>query len=125
MYAYANHYRTEDPVEGNPYVTYDSGVACIATTTCRYSATDRRPVQADLKYVGVLRKIIRLDYSVIQINVMSCDCIKPNIVGNPSMRQDPHGFWLIRTGDFQRGNSEPYILPVHASQVKYDNRCSL
>ena len=79
MSAYGNHYRIEDPLEGNPYKTYDSGVACIASTLCQFSATDRRPVQANLEYVGVLRKIIRLDYNVLQINVMSCDWIKPNV----------------------------------------------
>lgn len=86
MYAYANHYRVEDTIEGNPYVTYDSGVACIATTMCEYSATDRRLVQANLKYVGVLRKIIRVDYNVLQVNVMSCDWIKPNMAGNRNIR---------------------------------------
>ena len=117
MSAYANHYRIEDPVEGNPYKTYDSGVACIASTLCQFSATDRRPVQANLKYVGVLRKIIRLNYRVLQINVMSCDWIKPNVASNPTMRKDAHGFWLVKRGAYQRANAEPYILPVHASQV--------
>ena len=40
MSAYANYYRVENPVEGNPYKTYDSGVACIATTLCQFSAND-------------------------------------------------------------------------------------
>ena len=59
MSAYGNHFRCEDPIVGNPFQTYDSRVACIASTLCQTSNVDRRPIEANLKYVGILRKIIQ------------------------------------------------------------------
>lgn len=117
MWAYGNHYRVESEAHGNTYVTYDSGIACVATALCQASSSDRRPVEAQLKYVGVLRNIKQVDYVYMKINVMECSWIKPNVAGNPTMRQDEHGFWLIRKGAFQSARSEPFLLPRHASQV--------
>ena len=117
MWAYGNHFRAEDPIRGNTYLTYDSGIACVAATECQSSAADRRPVEAKLKYVWVLRNIIQVNYVYLKINVMVCSSIKPNVAGNPTIKQDDHGFWLIRKGAYQGPREEPYLLPVHASQV--------
>ena len=118
LWAYGNHYGSEDAEMGNTFLTYDSGVACVASTVCLASAADSRPVQADVKYVGELRKILQVNYVYRKWNVMECSWIKPNVSGNPTMRQDSHGFWLIKKGAFQGPRSEPYILPAHASQVR-------
>lgn len=117
MWAYGNHYRIEDTLQGNPYLTFDSGVACLATTLCQHSPRDLRPVEAELKYVGILRRIIRVDYVHLKINVMECSWIKPNIAGLRTIKQDEHGFWLIKKDAYQGGNANPYVLPVHTSQV--------
>ena len=117
MTAYGNHYRTEDSITGNPFETFDSGVACVAATLCQASALDQRPVEADLKYVGILRRIIQVNYVVLQINVMECSWIKPNLAGNATIKQDESGFWMFKKGAFQGPRGEPYILPIHVSQV--------
>ena len=122
MWAYGNHYSAQDPLVGNTYLTYDSGVACIASAVCVASTSDTRPIEADLKYVGVLRKILQVDYVYRKINVMVCDWIKPNVAGNATMKQDSHGFWVIKKGAFQGPRAEPYILPAHASQVRRQSR---
>ena len=122
MWAYGNHYRTEDLGIGNPFVTYDSGVACVASTLCQASSTDQRPVEANLMYVGILRRIIQVNYAFKKINLMECSWIKPNVTGNATIRKDEHGFWLIKKNAFQGPRAEPYILPVHASQV---NACTV
>ena len=122
MAAFGNHYRIEDPAVGNTFETYDSGVACVAATLCQASTVDQRPVEADLKYVGVLRRIIQVNYVYRQIIVMECSWIKPNVTGNVTMKQDDHGFWLFRKDAFQGPRVEPYILPVHASQVRMISR---
>lgn len=117
MWAYGSHFRAESELLGNIYISYDSGIAVVALTTCQSSRADRRPVDAALKYVGVVRKIIRITYGTYQVNVMRCSWIKPNVVGNRTMRQDEHGFWLVKKDAFQPRSAEPYILPAHASQV--------
>ncbi|KAG0593706.1 hypothetical protein M758_UG012500 [Ceratodon purpureus] len=65
------------------------------------SASDMRPVEANLKYVGILRKITQVDYGVAKFNVLSCSWIKPNVAGNRTMRKDEHGFWLVKNNAFK------------------------
>ena len=116
--AYGNHFRIEGEVIGNTHVSYDSGVAAVATTTCQSSASDRRPVDAALKYIGVLRKIMVVAYGPLKMNVMKCTWTKPNLVGHCTIKQDSYGFWLVKRDAFLHQNAEPYILPAHASQVR-------
>lgn len=117
MYAYGSHYRCEDRLLGGTHVSYDSGVASIINQVCMSSRSDRNPVEAQLRYVGVLRKIIRVQYASFKVNIMKCQWIKPNLVGRPTMRKDEHGFWLVKEGVYQGEDDEPYILSTHASQV--------
>lgn len=117
IWAYGNHFRTEDSILGNTYLSFDSGVACVAATQCQASPADIRLVEAQLKYVGILRKILQLNYVYRKVNVFECSWIKPNILGNQTIKQDSHGFWLVKKGAFQGPRAEPYILPAHASQV--------
>jgi hypothetical protein len=117
MWAFGNYYRTQDVFVGNPYISYDSSEACVAKVSCHSSTRDRRPLDSRLKYVGVLRNILRVDYAVLKINIMECSWIKPNLAGNRTIFQDAHGFWLVKKDAFQSSMEEPYILPVHASQV--------
>lgn len=117
MWAYGNHFRCESKTVGNPHISYDSGIAAVAITTCQSSSRDIRPIETILQYVGVVRGIMRLSYGTLKVNVMTCSWIRPNLVGRPTIRKDPHGFWLVKKGAFQPPNMEPYILPAHAAQV--------
>ena len=118
MWAYGSHYCCVDEVIGSTHVSFDSGVACIASQTCHASVADRIPIEAALKYISVVRNIIKVDYAALKVNIMKCQWIKPNLVGsNRTMRQDEHRFWLIKDGEFQSHDREPYIMPGHATQV--------
>lgn len=117
MWAYGNHFRAEDITIGNTHEGYDSGVAAIVSTECQASTADRRLVQANLKYVGVLRNIIQVNYVSLKVNVMECSWIRPNVTGNATMKTDEHGFSLVKRDAFQGPRAEKYILPAHASQV--------
>ena len=117
IWAYGNHFRAVNPITGNPYESYDSGVASIQAQTCQSSSRDRNPVNANLNYVGVLQKVLRVEYASLKVNVMKCNWIKPNLVGQATMRLDEHGFWLVKHGAFQPHSAEPYVLPAHVSQV--------
>ncbi|KAG0594744.1 hypothetical protein M758_UG105300 [Ceratodon purpureus] len=117
MWAYGNHFRAEVATQGNNYLTYDSGVACVATTACQSSFSDTRLVEAQLKYIGVVRNILQVDYLYLKINLLVCSWIKPNVARNPNIKQDTHGFWLIKDGAFEGPRAKPYLLLVHASQI--------
>ena len=121
MWAFGNHYRTQDPVMGNSFETFDSDVGCVAATLCQASASNQRSVEANLTYVGILRRILQVNYVVTQINVMECSWIKPNVAGNPTIKQDEYGFWTFQKDAFQGPRAEPYILPVHVTQVSNFN----
>ena len=116
MYAYGSHFCVDDE-NGRNSVSYDSGVACIATQTCRSSRADRHPVEASLQYVGILKDIFRVDYGHIQYNVLKCSWIRPDVQGNRTVREDDHGFWSVKFAARQVPAVEPYLMPVHAKQV--------
>ena len=95
LWAYGSCYRYVDEVIGLTQVSFDSGVACVTSQTCCASVADRSPIEAALKYVGVVRNIIKVDYTALKVNIMKCQWIKHNLVGsNRTMRRDEHGFWF-------------------------------
>ena len=117
MYAYGYHFRIDDE-GGRSNVSYDSGIACIATQTCTSSRADQNPVEAALQYVGILKDIIDVDYGHLQYTILKCSWIRPDMQGrNRTMRVDEHGFWSVRFNARQYPAVEPYIMPVHAKQV--------
>lgn len=117
MYAYGFHFRVDDE-SGPSHVSYDSGIACIATQTCRSSRADRHPVEAALKYVGILKDIIHVEYGHIRYVVLKCSWIKPHVEGSPTIRVDKHGFWSVRFSARQVPSIEPYVMPSHVRQVR-------
>jgi hypothetical protein len=74
-------------------------------------------VEAHLKYVGVLRKIMSVDFSSLKVNILKCQWYQPDLMGRPTMRVDEYGFWKLKENTFQEVKNEPYLLPAHASQV--------
>ena len=118
MWAYGNHYRclTDDETVSNE--TFDSGVFVMSPQGCRASPQDRNIVDADLPYVGILKKIIQVTYATMTRVVMQCSWIRPNLAGNPSVKQDEHGFWITKYAvrqDPLRDN--PYVFPFSITQV--------
>ena len=41
------------------------------------------------------------------------------------MKQDSHGFWLIKHGAFEGRKRDPYIFPIHVSQMRMISTCIL
>jgi hypothetical protein len=118
MWVYGNHFCCEHPLHGAMHVSYDSGVTCIMNQCCQSSQQDRHPVDASLKYVGVLRSIIRIEYVSTKVNVMKCVWVRPDVVGNCKIKKDEHGFWLVKLGALQEEEEEPYVFPHQVSQVR-------
>jgi hypothetical protein len=118
MWAYGNHFRCEHALLGSTHISYDSGVACIVNQSCQSSSHDRNPVDANLKYVGVLRKILVVEYASRKVNVMKCAWVRPDLVGNRKIMKDEHGFWLVKLAALREEEVEPYVFPQHVSQVR-------
>jgi hypothetical protein len=72
-------------------VSYDLGVACISIQHCQSSAHDHNLVQATLRFVGVLRSTIRVEYASTKMNVMKYAWIRPDVVENRKVCIDEHG----------------------------------
>ena len=85
---------------------------------CRASNRDRNVVDADLPYVGILKQIVQVTYQTMTRTVMNCSWIRPNLAGNPTVRQDEYGFWLVKYNARQDPHREnPYVFPYSVSQV--------
>ena len=118
MWCRGYHFRTHDE-EGRQHVTFDAGVAAIITQECRSSVADMNPIEADLQYVGIVKDIFTIDYGHLKFNVLKCSWIKPDIVGERTIKQDRDGFWLVKHQARQSPEVEPYIMAVHARQVRF------
>ena len=116
MWAYGYHFRT-DSENGRQNISFDAGVAAIITQTCRSSTADMNPVEADLQYVGIIKDIVHVDYGHLDFKVLRCSWIKPDLAGEPTIKQDRDGFWLVKYGARQSPEVEPYLMPAHARQV--------
>ena len=75
MYAYGYHFRVDDEI-GRSHVSFDSGVACIARQTCRSCRTDSNPIEADLKYVEIIKDIIQVEYGHLKFICLKCSWIR-------------------------------------------------
>ena len=116
MWAYGYHFRTEAE-DGRNNVSFDAGVAAIISQTCQSSRADMNPVEADLQYVGILNDLLTVDYGHLKFNVLKCSWIKSDLQGNPCIRRDIDGFWLVKHAARLNPAVEPYLMPIHARQV--------
>jgi len=113
MYAYGQHFRVDDEA-GRSHVSFDSGVACLAIQTCKSSRANRNPVEATLRYVGIVKDILEVEYGHLKYNVLRCSSIRPNLQGLPCIKVDEDGFWSVKFHTRQSLAMEPYVLPSHA-----------
>jgi hypothetical protein len=82
MWEYGDHYRV-DPDDGHPsHATYNYGVACIFIQASCSSIQDQNIIVADLQYVGMLKEIVVVNYSGLQLILFKCSWILANVCGN-------------------------------------------
>lgn len=117
MYAYGDHYRCANVDDEDLHVTFDSGVTAIFTQMCRSSARDPHPVEALLKYVGIVQGIMVVQYGPLERTVMRCSWIRPNLHGTPTMKKDRNGLWLVKFWSRELQEREPYVFPANVNQV--------
>ena len=117
MWSFGYHFRTDEE-DGRQHVSFDSGVAAIITQTYRLSRLDLNLIEVDLQYVGIIKDIMQVNYGHLKFNVLKCSWIKPDLEGEPTIREDKDGFWLVKHGARQSLDVEPYLMAAHARQVR-------
>jgi hypothetical protein len=66
MWAYGNHFQVD--LETRPtHLTYNVGVTCIFNQASQSSMRDQNKIIANLNYVGVLKEILLMDYSGVNL----------------------------------------------------------
>ncbi|KAK9902302.1 hypothetical protein M0R45_001762 [Rubus argutus] len=93
--------------------TQDYGVHIEADTLCRSSAKDRTQEIAPVKYYGVIRDILVLDFNHFRVAVFHCDWA--NLVSGVK-KED--GFTVVNLHE-GLSKKDPFILASHAKQVFY------
>jgi hypothetical protein len=121
MWAYGNHFRCKSELWGSTHSSYDVGVAFVILQEYQSSVHDVNWMEAQLKYVGILRKIMSVDFSSLRVNIMKYQWYQPDVMGRATMIVDEYGFWKVKDYTFQDLKTEPYIMPANASQVCLKN----
>ena len=116
MQSFGSHFRVQLDESGAQHVTYDSGVGEVRALHGRPTGEQGNSV-VDLARVGVLKNILVLNYGPMNIVVMVVSWVAKDSPSKPRLRRDPHGFWLANMAATPRETSDPYMLPVAASQV--------
>ena len=115
-----NGIRFRTKAHENNRKTQNSGVYVTTVTTCYSSSKDKRPVEGDVPYYGVLKKVIELEYTdSIKVMLFQCDWVDIH----RGVERDEYGFTIV---NFNRllyidghQESEPFVFPSQAEQVFY------
>ena len=121
MTSFCSHFNVEVVAGNAQHVTYDCGVAELHAHI-RGKNTEHRGTLVELVRVSVLKDIIVLNYGPFNIVVMVVSWVAKDTSSQPRMRRDAHGFWMANLATLSRVTSQPYLLPVLASQVKKNLR---
>lgn len=91
MKAYGNHFRVEDS-RSQQLQTYDSGVASVSDMPTLDVAS------VFVKFVGVLKDILKLDYGLVHtpVHIFRCEWMKrEDNQGNPTYVKDDVEFFTV------------------------------
>jgi hypothetical protein len=72
----------------------------------------------NLKYIGVLKEILVVDYACLPMVLFTCSWIPTNTQGNATICQDEHGFWVVNLACRLPPMVKPYVFPTSMIQVK-------
>lgn len=115
-----NGYRFHTKKHEKKLKTQNSGVAVISSVPSYSSRKDKRPIEGEVNYYGVLNEILQLNYSgMLKVVLFKCDWVNTRL----GSKRDEYGFTLVNFGHLShQGNNigdDPYILASQASKVFY------
>lgn len=118
MWAYGNHFRTDNEQHSKRHSTYDSAIATIFTEPVRGDGVDNGVVEATLQYVGILKEILMVSFGALKVTLMRASWINmDNGDGVPSTVRDECGFFLVKHDRRLPPLEAPYVFPSQVSQV--------
>ena len=116
MYAFGNHLQVASAKVG--LTTSDSGVVGTFRQPCRYGLCDRRPIVANLEYIGNLEEIIEFNYRGYCTVVLLCSWVRENYRGeHATMKKDKYGFTIANFAKKILIGPESFAFPMHIDQV--------
>ena len=120
MWAYGNHFRTDNEQHCRRHSTYDSAICTIFTETIGGGdeGDSAGLAEATLQYVGILKEILVVSFGALKITLMRASWI-PMENGNesPNRTRDQYGFFLVRHERRLPAMEAPYVFPSQVSQV--------
>jgi hypothetical protein len=117
MWAYGNHYRTDNEQYSRRHSTYDSAICTIFTETVE---GDSGPSEATLQYVGILKDILVVSFGALKVTLMRASWIPMhNGDETPNRLRDQYGFFLVKQDRRLPAMEAPYVFPSQVSQVMH------
>ena len=118
MWAYGNHFRTDNEQHCRRHSTYDSAIATLFTEPVRAGGVDSGVVEVTLQYVGILKEILMVTFGTLKVTLMRASWINmDNGNGAPSTVRDECGFFLVQHERRLPALEAPYVFPSQVSQV--------
>ncbi len=98
-------------------VNFDYGVASIFGQWQAHMGDEH----ASIRYVGVFKDILRLDYGPISTPIILMRCAwvqnESDVKGNPTYRRNEVGFLLANFQYMKVEEEGPFLFPTQAQQV--------
>jgi hypothetical protein len=118
MWAYGNHFRTDNEQHSRRHSTYDSAICTIFTEEVRDDGVDGGVSEALIQYVGILKDILVVSFGALKVTLMRASWIPMHNAHNaPSRIRDEYGFFLVKHESRLPAMEEPYVFPSQVSQV--------
>ena len=120
MWAYGNHYRTDNEQHCKRHSTYDSAICTIFTETAEGGEGGSGQAEATIQYVGILKEILMVTFGALKVTLMRASWI-PMHSGNetPNRIRDQYGFFLVNQERRLPAMEAPYVFPSQVSQVMH------
>ena len=117
MWAYGNHYRTDNEQFRRRHSTYDSAICTIFTETVEGGSG---LAEATLQYVGILKDILVVSFGALKVTLMRASWIPMhNADESPNRLRDQYGFFLVKQDRRLPAMEAPYVFPSQVSQVMH------
>jgi hypothetical protein len=118
MWAYGNHFRTDNEQHSRRHSTYDSAIATIFIEPARGGGAGGVVPEATLEYVGILKEILMVSFGALKVTLMRASWINmDNGDGAPNTVRDDCGFFLVKHDRRLPAMEAPYVFPSQVSQV--------
>jgi hypothetical protein len=117
MKAFGNHFRVQDK-RTDHLLTYDSGVALV------FDVPSENKREVSINYVGILKDILKLNYSPLHTPVIliNCEWLKRiDNQGNSTYTRDEAGFLVVNSRHKLPRMAEPFIFLSQATQVFFSD----